>query len=953
MDDFLDVPDDWLNQRRKRDSGHLQESLSDPTLASTPKKNKKDANYNESENQGLEGLHGDLSPQTNGIDESHRTVSPYREDLPDLTNGSKSDVVENGSDAYDFECSACGDHVNVKKNTDNSVIEISSTSETSLRTQEDSSINEPDFLGNTLPAHIPHSPNIADVEYVDNKEEKSEGSASEQAHSVVGLSRVDALPPNNVADVAKQDVPDMKKVASVLRDAKIISGIVSYKNLNNVYDLLLDNRERPDRLDFVTSVLLDGSGKGGLDDIQKTPGVQLLDIFEEVELVIKSVSNADANEVYALLESVPPSSTRVKCVIEILKQKPILIKESETKTVPVLLKKDSSIIDDPLLANDPLFCDMRTVAKIFPDKDRNEIYALLEAHFEKKDRLQTVIDELMMTYRGEDQSQNSQAHVAQAEEPNPPSEESSVERDVEKMQTLFPDCDPNYLFERLEQMGSVKNRTDVLAAELFDRKNYPTLKDLEEKEEEKTRLDKLRNLKITVEEFQQKFPEPEKTFGDITKDLSPSYKQHADLFLKNEFRILQAGYLKSVLERHQGHVLPAYREISSALLSIPIAERKQHKRFLKNRRGILSMPTIPDEYFYHEMWFIHNEQNIADHENKKVQQRQMKLEEAKAKGELYECCCCFEDECLFEDLASCADGHLFCKTCVLRSTEAAFGEMKTKFPCLTGACDQHITLNTIQSIVPSNLFSKIIRRMQEEEVQQANIPDLVICPFCPFATIMSDKDDKVLKCLNPECLKESCRLCQEPNHIPLRCNEVEKKAETNMRTFIENYISEAVMRKCHRCGKRFVKENGCNKMTCHCGATSCYACKEPDINYDHFNANKKCAQTDPNWIHQQDMERAALEAKNKYLEDHPEATEVELKNDVVDMIKDYKDQTGGPFNPNMRVYEDSDEERDSDDYDEEHDYDDYDEPDRYMDNEKYEDSSSDEDVLPFIAAAFY
>lgn len=83
------------------------------------------------------------------------------------------------------------------------------------------------------------------------------------------------------------------------------------------------------------------------------------------------------------------------------------------------------------------------------------------------------------------------------------------------------------------------------------------------------------------------------------------------------------------------------------------------------------------------------------------------------------------------------------------------------------------------------------------------------------------------------------RLCQELNHIPLRCNEVEKKTETDMRVYIENMISEAVMRKCHRCGKRFVKEDGCNKMTCVCGATSCYACKEFDIDYDHFNNNQR------------------------------------------------------------------------------------------------------------------
>ena len=55
----------------------------------------------------------------------------------------------------------------------------------------------------------------------------------------------------------------------------------------------------------------------------------------------------------------------------------------------------------------------------------------------------------------------------------------------------------------------------------------------------------------------------------------------------------------------------------------------------------------------------------------------MKVEEARARSELYECGCCFEDECLFTEMNACADGHLFCRQCIARSVEAAFGEGKT------------------------------------------------------------------------------------------------------------------------------------------------------------------------------------------------------------------------------------------------------------------------------------
>jgi TRIAD3 protein (E3 ubiquitin-protein ligase RNF216) len=43
------------------------------------------------------------------------------------------------------------------------------------------------------------------------------------------------------------------------------------------------------------------------------------------------------------------------------------------------------------------------------------------------------------------------------------------------------------------------------------------------------------------------------------------------------------------------------------------------------------------------------------------------------------------------------------------------------------------------------------------------------------------------------------RLCKEPNHIPLRCDEVEKGVELEMRKFIEEHVTEAMIRKCPRC----------------------------------------------------------------------------------------------------------------------------------------------------------
>ena len=80
------------------------------------------------------------------------------------------------------------------------------------------------------------------------------------------------------------------------------------------------------------------------------------------------------------------------------------------------------------------------------------------------------------------------------------------------------------------------------------------------------------------------------------------------------------------------------------------------------------------------------------------------------------------------------------------------------------------------------------------------------------------------------------RLCKEESHIPLRCEEVEKQNETDMRTYIENKMTEAMVRTCYKCRRRFYKLIGCNNMTCVCGAHMCYVCRTPlDGNVQHLN----------------------------------------------------------------------------------------------------------------------
>ena len=172
-------------------------------------------------------------------------------------------------------------------------------------------------------------------------------------------------------------------------------------------------------------------------------------------------------------------------------------------------------------------------------------------------------------------------------------------------------------------------------------------------------------------------------------------------------------------------------------------------------------------------------------------QREAKIEEARKLGQLQECPCCYSDDCLEEDMLPCKNGHSYCSSCVQRASEVAIGEGKTTLTCL-GQCEEAFELSALQRALPSEMFSKWLKKIQLAEVERADIEGLERCPFCEFATIMetTPEENKILSCENVECGKETCRLCKELSHIPLRCEEVEKDAEVRKRTYIENKMTE-------------------------------------------------------------------------------------------------------------------------------------------------------------------
>ncbi|OHF01432.1 hypothetical protein CORC01_03188 [Colletotrichum orchidophilum] len=78
-------------------------------------------------------------------------------------------------------------------------------------------------------------------------------------------------------------------------------------------------------------------------------------------------------------------------------------------------------------------------------------------------------------------------------------------------------------------------------------------------------------------------------------------------------------------------------------------------------------------------------------------------------------------------------------------------------------------------------------------------------------------------CQNPDCGKSSCLSCAKAWKDIHVCNESSLVA---LRTQVEQAMSMAIKRVCPRCHTSFVKNSGCNKLTCPCGYKMCYVCRK-------------------------------------------------------------------------------------------------------------------------------
>lgn len=213
--------------------------------------------------------------------------------------------------------------------------------------------------------------------------------------------------------------------------------------------------------------------------------------------------------------------------------------------------------------------------------------------------------------------------------------------------------------------------------------------------------------------------------------------------------------------------------------------------------------------------------------------------EAPEKKSLFECGCCFVEDIPISEGVSCGNGHLFCRDCLKNYVNSIlFGVGKAELFCLGPDCEALFSVVKLDFIDQKSMQS-LEERQRKEMLATAfgEIKDerLHNCPSCNFTCLVPASAQHFV-CF--QCKKEFCLYCgvDWKKHMDYGyiCDDVEGDNESKIRLKTEEAMTDAFVRKCHKCSTPLLKESGCNKMTCRCGAFLCYICRKPISGYDHF-----------------------------------------------------------------------------------------------------------------------
>ncbi|KAK0228768.1 hypothetical protein IW262DRAFT_1264000 [Armillaria fumosa] len=184
--------------------------------------------------------------------------------------------------------------------------------------------------------------------------------------------------------------------------------------------------------------------------------------------------------------------------------------------------------------------------------------------------------------------------------------------------------------------------------------------------------------------------------------------------------------------------------------------------------------------------------------------------------------------------------HVYCTGCLRHFLTSAAETGIFPLVCMgnESTCGTPISIPVIQKFLPPTAFNHLLETVftihvdkHPQEFRYCKTPD------CTQIYRRSEAVS-VLRC--PSCFSEICSSCGEDSHERLSCED----ARIHNNPAEQERLSEAWLlqqrgiKKCPTCSRLLEKTEGCNHMTCPCGAHICWRCMgafDAGEIYDHMN----------------------------------------------------------------------------------------------------------------------
>ncbi|KAJ5042456.1 uncharacterized protein L3040_005004 [Drepanopeziza brunnea f. sp. 'multigermtubi'] len=509
---------------------------------------------------------------------------------------------------------------------------------------------------------------------------------------------------------------------------------------------------------------------------------------------------------------------------------------------------------------------------------------------------------------------------------NVPTEAASRVTCIDTLVDMFPDICRDYVSELYD---TISKSSQVLITHILDKIDkgtpYPNAKDKQKVLKRKREVDE-------DQEAARKYGAPEREMSAAIGGVRPFIAK----ILSLEFTRTPISFIASTCSQTKYRLFSAYEILEEAQRTYNKDQDPPYVMLKNARRGDDYSPAKTAAYLaspaglngvvdqekveiYEELQAARRIRDKAD--QRRAAERAAEAEEAEnvaraeADGTMSECGCCYCDYPMNRMVHCNGDEmHWFCRGCAKRNAEVEVGKSKYELLCMsTDKCSGGFSSDQRAQFLDDNTKVALERNEQEANLRLAGIENLASCPFCPFAAEYPPVEvNREFRCQDSECERVSCRLCKLDSHIPKTCEENAKENGLSIRRQIEEAMSAAMIRKCNKCGTPFVKEEGCNKMSCTrngCRNIQCYVCSK-SCDYNHFNDPSRGGKLgncplfeSAEKRHNEEVQKAEKDTLAKILADHPEYTEDDLKVKVSENVRKAEEKRKERVDPVLRHIE--------------------------------------------------